>query len=383
MTATEQQVISGLEGVLAFESSVAFIDGPNGTLNYRGYNIHDFAETRSFEDVVFLLWNARWPDEAESRTFSDELKALRALPDAVVQTLRLLPLDQMNPIAALRTAVSVFGSLDPLQDSIEPEATLSKAMNLTANMATMVAAIHRMAEGRDPIEPDTRLSHAENYLLMLNGERPDEQSTKAMDASLVLYAEHETNASTFATRVAVSTLTDLYSATLAGLAALKGPLHGGAVDEAMRLFMDIGSVEGADPYISESLAQRRKVAGFGHRVYRTRDPRAEHLDRLAKELGERRGDTRWYDIAVEVERLMMDKLGQKGRTDIRANVDYFAAIALYHLGFPLSLQTSFVASSRIAGWSAHAMEQYAANRLIRPRAKYTGQLNQPMPTNQD
>jgi citrate synthase len=378
MTATEQQVISGLEGVLAFESSVAYIDGPNGTLNYRGYNIHDFAETRSFEDVAFLLWNARWPDAAESRSFADELRALRALPDAVVQTLRLLPLDQMNPMAALRTAVSVFGSLDPLQDSIEPEANLSKAKNLTANMATMVAAIHRMAHGKEPIGPDSRLSHAENYLYMLNGEWSPEDA-RAMSAALVLYAEHETNASTFTTRAAVSTLTDLYSAVLAGMAALKGPLHGGAVDEAMRLFMEIGSVEGADPYISEALAQRRKVAGFGHRVYRTRDPRAEHLDRLAKELGERRGDTRWYDIAVEVERLMTEKLGQKGRTDIRANVDYFAAIALYHLGFPLSLQTSFVASSRIAGWCAHAMEQYAANRLIRPRAKYTGLLNQPMP----
>ena len=378
MTA-EAQVISGLEGVLAFESSVAFIDGPNGTLNYRGYNIHDFAETASFEDVVFLLWNARWPDRSESQTFADELKALRALPEAVVETLRLLPLRECNPMAALRTAVSVFGTLDPNQDSIEPDANLSKAMNLTANMATMVAAIHRLAHGKDPIEPDLNLDHAENYLYMLNGERPDAASARAMRTSLVLYAEHETNASTFATRVAVSTLTDLYSAITAGMAALKGPLHGGAVDEAMKLFMEIGSVEGADPYITEALTQRRKIAGFGHRVYRTRDPRAEHLDKMAREISERKGDTRWYDIAVDVERLMKEKMAQKGRTDISANVDYFAAIALYHLGFPLSLQTSFVASSRIAGWCAHAFEQYAANRLIRPRAKYTGQLNQPMP----
>lgn len=379
MTA-EAQVISGLEGVLAFESSVAFIDGPNGTLNYRGYNIHDFAPTASFEDVVFLLWHARWPSAAESRTFADELKALRALPEAVLEALRLLPLRQCNPMAALRTAVSVFGALDPNQNAIDPDANRSKALNLTANMPTMVAAIHRLAQGKEPVAPDLSLNHAENYLFMLNGQRPDEASARAMNMSLVLYAEHETNASTFATRVAVSTLTDLYSATLAGMAALKGPLHGGAVDEAMRLFMEIGSVAGAEAFIDQALAQKRRIAGFGHRVYRTRDPRAVHLDAMAKEISERRGDTRWYDIAVAVERLMKEKMAQKARTDISANVDYFAAIVLYHLGFPLSLQTSFVASSRIAGWAAHAMEQYAANRLIRPRAKYTGQLNQPMPS---
>src|SRR5919199_2001735 len=213
MTA-EAQVISGLEGVLAFESSVAYIDGPNGTLNYRGYNIHDFAETASFEDVVFLLWNARWPDRSESKEFADELKALRALPDAVVQTLRLLPLRECNPMAALRTAVSVFGALDPDQDSIEPVSNLSKAKNLTANMATMVAAIHRLTQGLEPITPDSRLTHAENYLYMMTGKwvPMTKASARALSIALVLYAEHETNASTFATRVAVSTQSDLYSA---------------------------------------------------------------------------------------------------------------------------------------------------------------------------
>ena len=379
MTA-EPQVVHGLEGVLAFESSIAFIDGPNGQLSYRGYDIHDFAERASFEDTVFLLWNARWPSAQESDEFGDELKALRTLPDAVVDSIRLLPLRECNPMAALRTAVSVFGALDPLQDAISPDANLSKAKNLTANMATMVAAIHRLSQGLKPVAPDSRLTHAENYLYMMTGQRPDEASSRALNMALVIYAEHETNASTFTVRCAVSTLSDLYSAIGAGIAALKGPLHGGAIDEAMRLFTDIGSVQAAEGYIDRALAEKRRIPGFGHRVYRTRDPRATHLDPMAKAISELKGDTRWYDIGVEVERLMKEKMAQKGRTDISANVDYYAAILLHQLGFPLNLQTSFVASSRIAGWCAHAFEQYAANRLIRPRARYTGQLNQPMPS---
>jgi len=372
MTA-EPQVVHGLEGVLAFESSIAFIDGPNGQLSYRGCDIHDFAERASFEDTVFLIWNSRWPSPRESEEFADELKALRALPDAVVDALRLLPLRECNPMAALRTAVSVFGALDPDQDSIEPVSNLSKAKNLTANMATMVAAIHRMTQGLEPIQPDSRLTHAENYLYMMTGQRPDEASARALNIALVLYAEHETNASTFATRVAVSTLSDLYSAILAGMSALKGPLHGGAIDEAMRLFMEIGSVENAKPYVDEALAHRRRIAGFGHRVYRTADPRAIHLKRMAEQISDQQGDRRWYDIATTVEDYMMEQ------KRLNANVDYYAAIVLYHLGFPLNLQTSFVASSRIAGWCAHAMEQYANNRLIRPRARYVGELGKPMP----
>jgi citrate synthase len=373
MTA-ESQVVHGLEGVLAFESSIAFIDGPNGQLSYRGYDIHDFAERASFEDTVFLIWNSRWPSAQESEEFADELKALRALPEAVIDSLRLLPLRECNPMAALRTAVSVFGALDPLQDAITPDANLSKAKNLTANMATMVAAIHRMTQGLEPIQPDSRLTHAENYLYMMTGQRPDEASAQALNIALVLYAEHETNASTFATRVAVSTLSDLYSAILAGMSALKGPLHGGAIDEAMRLFMEIGSVEKAKPYVDEALAHRRRIAGFGHRVYRTADPRAIHLKRMAEQISDQQGDRRWYEIATTVEDYMMEQ------KRLNANVDYYAAIVLYHLGFPLNLQTSFVASSRIGGWCAHAMEQYANNRLIRPRARYAGELGKPMPS---
>lgn len=368
MATPEQRVISGLEGVLAFESSIAFIDGPNGSLQYRGYDIHDFAETASFEDVVYLLWHARWPSEAESRAFGAELASLRSVPGETIEVLRLLPLGRCNPMAALRTAVSTLGATDPRQDDISPEGLLAISKRLTATMGTLVGAVHRLTVGQEPLEPDPRLDHAANLLYMLSGKRPDELSRHALEMTLVLYAEHETNASTFATRVAVSTLSDLYSSILAGMAALKGPLHGGAVDEAMRLFREIGSVGAARPYVEEALAQRRKIAGFGHRVYRTGDPRAVHLKRMALELSERNDDRAWYDIATTVDDELME------RKRLNANVDYYASIVLYQLGFPLDLFTSFIAASRIAGWCAHAMEQYASNRLIRPRAKYVGPL---------
>jgi citrate synthase len=364
----EPQVIHGLEGVLAFESSVAFIDGHNGVLSFRGYDVHDFAEDATFEDVVFLVWNDRWPSAAESGAFAQELAALRGVPSQTLDSLRLLPLDRCNPMAALRTAISVLGALDPDQDSIEPDSNLAKSKSLTAKFATLVAAIHRLSQGQQPIEPDPALPFAENYLYMMTGERPDGARVRALNIALVLYSEHETNASTFATRVAISTQVDLYSAIQAGMAALKGPLHGGAIDEAMRLFMEIGSVEQARPYVDQALAARRRIPGFGHRVYRTADPRAVHLKRMAKEISDQVGDRRWYDIAVTIEDYLMEQ------KRLNANVDYYAAIVLYHLGFPLNLQTSFVASSRIAGWCAHAIEQYAHNRLIRPRAKFTGEL---------
>jgi citrate synthase len=276
-------------------------------------------------------------------------------------------------MAALQTAVSALGALDPDQDSIEPHLNLAKAKSLTARMATLVAAIHRLAQGQEPLEPDRSLSHAENYLYLLTGRQPDQASARALNIALVLYAEHETNASTFATRVAVSTLSDLYSSILAGMAALKGPLHGGAVDEAMHLFMEIGSVGAARSYVDTALAEKRKISGFGHRVYRTADPRAIHLKQMAEQLSDQKGDRRWYDIATTVEDYLMEK------KRLNANVDYYAAIVLYQLGFPLNLFTSFVASSRIAGWCAHAMEQYANNRLIRPRARYTGELGRTWP----
>jgi 2-methylcitrate synthase len=373
MTTAEPRVVSGLDGVLAFESSIAHIDGQNGTLHYRGYNVHDFAQTASFEDVTFLLWNDRWPDRAESTAFADELRALRAAPEGALEALRVLPLASCNPMAALRTAVSVVGALDPDQDSIAPESTLAKAKKLTAVMATLVAAIHRLGQGLEPIDPDPALDHASNYLYMMTGERPTAEAAQALNIALVLYAEHETNASTFATRVAVSTMVDLYSAILAGMAALKGPLHGGAVDEAMRLFMEIGSVAAAKPYVDEALSQRRRIAGFGHRVYRRVDPRGVHLKQMALRISDLKRERVWYDIATTVEDYMMEQ------KRLNTNVDYYAAIVLYHLGFPLDLQTSFVTSSRIAGWSAHAIEQYANNRLIRPRAQFTGQLGRTMP----
>jgi citrate synthase len=365
--ASEPHVISGLEGVLATESSIASIDGPNGVLAYRGYNVRDFADDADFLAVTYLLWYERWPSAAELADFDTRVRAQRVLPDQVKSMVQLVPLDTANPMAVVRTAVSLRGALDPTADDISHEAILAKATTVLAKLPTLVTALSRLVQGRTPIEPEPSLDHCTNYLYMLTGEQPTAEDVRSLNTIMTLYAEHELNASTFATRTVVGTLSDFYSAVVAGVAALKGPLHGGAVDDAMRLFREIGSVDQVGPYLDAALAERRKIPGFGHRVYRTRDPRAYHLEAIAGRLADARGEPVWFEIATRVEQEMI------ARKRINANVDYFAALALYYLGFPLNMFTSFIASSRIAGWTAHIAEQYANNRLIRPRALYTGQ----------
>jgi citrate synthase len=365
-TATDAGVIAGLEGVLACESSIASIDGPNGTLQYRGYNIRDFADTADFLGVTYLLWYGHWPSPTELRDFDAHVRDLRVLPDGVKALLKLVPIHTANPMAVVRTAVSLRGALDPTADDISHAAVLEKASAVLARLPTLVAALSRMVQDKEPIEPDPSLDHYENYLYMLYGVRPAPDDARSLNTIMTLYAEHELNASTFATRTVVGTLSDYFSAVVAGIAALKGPLHGGAVDEAMTLFREIGSVDRIGPYLDQALAERRKIPGFGHRVYRTRDPRAYHLEAIVKRLAETRGEPVWYEIATRVEQEMI------ARKRINANVDYYAALALYYLGFPLNMFTSVVASTRIAGWTAHIAEQYENNRLIRPRAQYTG-----------
>lgn len=367
-TTTSGDVISGLEGVLACESAITYIDGPNGVLQYRGYDIHDFAETASFESVVYLLWTGDWPTDAQLAEFRRDLAGRRAVPGYVVDLLRQLPATA-HPMSALRTAVSALGAFDPHEGEPGPEADRRKAANLVAQLATIVALQCRLARGQAPVEPDPTLGHAENYLYMLTGARPEPGAVQALDAALVIYADHELNASTFTGRVVAGTLSDLYSAIVAAIGALKGPLHGGAIDDAMRLFQEIGAVENVRPYVDAALAAKRKIPGFGHRVYRTLDPRAVHLKEMARRLAEATGETRWFAVATATQEYLLEK------KRLNANVDYYAALVLYHLGFPLSLFTNFVASSRIAGWCAHLLEQYANNRLIRPRAKYVGELN--------
>ena len=372
MSSASEQVISGLEGVLACESSVAYIDGTIPELSYRGYNIHDIAETLTYEQVTYLLWNDELPSPERLRTFNADLAARRGLPSVVIDLLRLMP-GAAHPMAGLRTAVSLLGTLDPQADDNSPADLRRKAADLTAKMPTIVAAQARVQMGQAPIEPDASLSLASNYYYMLTGKQPDATITRTIDTSLLLYAEHETNASTFTCRAVVGTESDFYSAVVAGIGAIKGPLHGGAIDEVMKMFLEIDQPERAAAYIDQALAARRKVAGFGHRVYRAGDARAPHLRTMAQRLAESTGDRKWFTIATAVEQRMREAKG------IIANVDYYAAPVLYYLGFPLALFTNFVASARISGWSAHIFEQYANNRLIRPRALYTGRRGRQLP----
>jgi citrate synthase len=370
-------VSHGLDGVLAFESEVAYIDGNAPELLIRGYDIADLAHNFGYEQMAYLLLYGRVPSADERADFSAELAELRALPEPVLDLLRTAP-STAHPMAVLRTAVSMLGTLDPNADAIDPDSLMASAKSLIGKFPTLVAAQTRLGGGLAPVDPEgAALGHADNYLYMVAGTPPDEPLRRAFDAALVLYAEHETNASTFACRVVVGTMSDLYSAVVAGIGAIKGPLHGGAIDGAMSMLVEIGSADRAADYVDAALAEKRKLPGFGHRVYRAGDPRAAELRELALEMaaalgggkgdGCKRGNSKWFDIAIAAEKRMAETKG------IIPNVDYFAAPVLYQLGFPLNLMTNVVASARIAGWSAHMFEQYANNRLIRPRAHYTGE----------
>src|SRR6266511_3781066 len=372
MSNASEKVISGLEGVLACESSVSFIDGNIPELSYRGYNIHDIAETLTYEQVVYLLWNGELPSAPELQAFSADLAGRRGIPSVVVDLLRLMP-TSAHPMAGLRTAVSLLGTLDPQAEDNSSVSLRQKATDLVAKMSTLVAAQARLQMGQSPLEPDPGLSLAANYYYMLTGKQPDATITRTLDTSMLLYAEHETNASTFACRVVVGTESDYYSTVVAGIGAIKGPLHGGAIDEVMKMFLEIDQPERAAAYVDRALAAKRKIPGFGHRVYRAGDARAPHLKNMAERLAEATGERKWFTIATTVEQRMREAKG------IIANVDYYAAPVLYHLGFPLNLFTNVVASARISGWSAHIFEQYANNRLIRPRALYTGHRGRTLP----
>jgi citrate synthase len=372
MSNASEKVISGLEGVLACESSVSFIDGNIPELSYRGYNIHDIAETLTYEQVVYLLWHGELPSAPELQAFSADLAGRRGIPSVVVDLLRLMP-TSAHPMAGLRTAVSLLGTLDPEAEDHSSVALRHKAADLAAKMPTIVAAQARLQMGQAPLDPDPALSLAANYYYMLTGKQPDATVTRTIDTGMLLYAEHETNASTFACRVVVGTESDYYSTVVAGIGAIKGPLHGGAIDEVMKMFLEIDQPERAVAYVDQALAAKRKIPGFGHRVYRAGDARAPHLKNMAQRLAESTGDRKWFTIATTVEQRMREAKG------IIANVDYYAAPVLHHLGFPLNLFTNFVASARISGWSAHIFEQYANNRLIRPRALYTGHRGRTLP----
>jgi citrate synthase len=364
---TEIKAKAGLEDVVATSSSICFIDGERGILAYRGYDIHDLAPHATFEEVCYLLWHGRLPNRAELGDLQSQFAAGRALPEGVIRLLRQLP--PGPAMDTLRTAASALSHYDRDAADDSPAANYRKAVRLTAQIGSLVAAIGRIEQNQGPIEPDAVMGFAANFLYQLTGARPDALAVRAFDCALVLHADHELNASTFAARVAAATLTDIHSAIVGGIGALKGPLHGGANAEVMKMLLDFGetaSAEKVESTIRERLAKKEKIPGFGHRVYKTMDPRAVHLRQLSKDLGKRSGQSHWVEMSERIEAVV------KGEKKLNPNVDFYSASMYYALGIPVSLYTPIFAVSRSSGWAAHVLEQYANNRLIRPRAEYTG-----------
>jgi 2-methylcitrate synthase len=358
---------AGLEDTVATSSAICYLDGDRGVLAYCGYDIHDLARHATFEEVCFLLWHRRLPSRAELGDLQSALVAARPLPEPVLRLMRALPAG--NTMDALRTLTSALGHYDPDASDQSPQANDRKAVRLTAQTASLVATVGRLNKGGGPIQPDPVLSHAANFLYMLTGERPSALATRAFDVALVLHADHELNASTFAARVAAATLTDIHSAIVGAIGALKGPLHGGANADVMRLLLEIGAdapPERAEEVVRAKLARKEKIPGFGHRVYHTEDPRATHLREMSRDLGQRAGQPAWFEMSQRIEALV------KAEKKLNANVDFYSASTYHSLGIDIDLFTPIFAVSRISGWTAHVLEQYANNRLIRPRAEYIG-----------
>jgi len=358
---------AGLEDTVATSSAICYLDGDRGVLAYCGYDIHDLARHATFEEVCFLLWHRRLPTRGELGDLQAQLAAARPLPEAILRLLRMLPAGEGMDL--LRTLTSALSHYDPDAGDNSQPANERKAVRLTAQISSLVATMGRVAAGGGPIQPDPVLGHAANFLYMLTGDRPSGLATRAFDVALVLHADHELNASTFAARVAAATLTDMHSAIVGAIGALKGPLHGGANADVMRLLLDIGPdgpVEKAEDVVRAKLARKEKIPGFGHRVYHTEDPRATHLRQMSRELGQRTGQPIWFEMSQRIEALV------KAEKKLNANVDFYSASTYHSLGIDVDLFTPIFAVSRISGWTAHVLEQYANNRLIRPRADYIG-----------
>jgi len=363
-------VATGLRGVVAAASSISDVNGEKGELIYQGINIHDLATKSTFEEVVFLLWNGRLPKRAELAELKKNLAASYEIPEWVRGPIEYFP-KKAEPMDTLRSAVSALSFFDKEARDLSREASIRVATRLVAQFPTIVAAIDRARNGKAPIKPNPELGIATNFLYMLKGEMPDDFDAHVLDVALILQADHELNASTFTARVVAGTLADMYSAVTAALGALSGPLHGGANTAIMKILLEIGSIDRVESYVKDALAKKKKIMGFGHAVYRTEDPRATHLRRFSKEMGERKGDTKWYDMTAKLEEVMKREKG------LLPNVDAYSASTYYMMGIPLDLYTPIFAISRISGWTAHILEQYADNKLIRPRAEYVGPRDVP------
>ena len=363
---TMTQAPRGLEGVVATTSKICFIDGEQGVLAYRGIDIHELADHSTFEETCYLLWNGKLPARNELKELHQRLAAERKIDPSVVELLRNLPKGAM-PMDVLRTAVSALGLYDKDEKNNDHDANVSKAIRLTSQIAMIVAAYDRLRKGKTVVEPDRSLSHAANFLLMLNGSAPSKTAERALDIALILHADHELNASTFAARVTAATLSDMHSAITSAIGTLKGPLHGGANEAVFHILQEIDS-RGMDPveFIRGMLEQKKKISGFGHRVYHTEDPRATHLRKMSEDLGKSNGEPKWFEMSRKIEQFV------KAEKKLNANVDFYSASVYHDLGIDVDLFTPIFAVSRVSGWSAHVIEQLDDNRLIRPRADYIG-----------
>ncbi|MFY9610231.1 MAG: citrate synthase [Blastocatellia bacterium] len=356
---------AGLEGVVAAQSSISDVNGEEGNLIYAGYDIHDLATHATFEEVIFLLWNGKLPTAAQLDQLKSQLNSETRLPAEIIELISSIP-KTANPMDVLRTVVSALGLYDRDAADNSIEASIRKAVRLTAKFPIVVTTFQRVRNGKDPVHPHQELSLAGNFLYTLNGKEPDEIATRTMDVAFVLHADHELNASTFAARVTAATMSDMYSAIVSAIGTLKGPLHGGANEGVIKNLIEIGTVEAVEPWVKNAFANKKKIMGFGHRVYRTIDPRATHLSEMSRKLGERTGETKWYEMSKKMEEVVMRE------KHLNANVDFYSASTYYALGVPTDLFTPIFACSRISGWTAHVLEQFRNNRLIRPRAEYIG-----------
>ena len=355
----------GLRGVVAAQSTMSSVNGIEGILVYQGYDVHALAEHSTFEETIFLLWNGRLPKKGELDILKMELRSNYEVAPEILVFMKHFPHDA-QPMDVLRTCVSALAFYDNESHKTDVESAKQTANRLTAKFPTIVAAWERIRNGKEPVHPDSSLDIAENFLYMMRGKKPEPSEAKMLDVCLILHADHEFNASTFTTRVIAGTLADMYGAVTGGIAALAGPLHGGANTAVMMALKEIGSVENVEPWLDDMLANKRKVMGIGHAVYKTEDPRATWLRKFSEQMGEVTGETKWFEMSKKLEDLMKERKG------MNPNVDFYSASTYYMMGIPMDLYTPIFAISRISGWTGHILEQYADNKLIRPRAEYVG-----------
>ncbi|MBA2731731.1 MAG: citrate synthase [Acidobacteria bacterium] len=369
-SATASAATVGLRGVVAASSSIGDVNGEKGELIYQGLNIHDLAKNSTFEEIIFLLWNGHLPKRAELDELKRNIAANQELAPELLALMRQFPKDA-EPMDSLRTAVSALDFYDKNSKDTSREASIRTATRLTAQFPVIVATLDHLRKGEEPVPAKPELNIATNFLYMLKGEMPSAEDAHILDVALILQADHELNASTFTSRVVAGTLADMYGAVTAAIAALSGPLHGGANTNVMKMLLEIGEVDRVEQFIKDALAAKRKIMGFGHAVYKTEDPRATNFRRFSKEIAERTGDMKWYEMSRKVEETIMREKG------LFPNVDFFSASTFYMMGIPLDLYTPIFAISRISGWTGHILEQYANNKLIRPRAEYVGPRDVP------